>query len=266
MQHVVSFSGGVTSWAAAKLVQDRIMNAEESLVLLFADTLMEAPDVYEFLKEGARNLGRPVTRLCDGRTPWQVFRDERYLGNSRIDPCSKILKRQLMDRWRNQHCDKADSTHYVGLDFSEIERFETHARLLSKKGWTVRAPLIEYRFVKSRAIEWATQEGLTLPRAYASGFSHANCGGMCVKAGQHHWALLYQHHPDRYLQAEREEADIRRYLDRDVTILKDRTGGESTPLTLADFRERLDNRWTLKLVNDGGGCGCALERESTVDE
>ena len=261
MMHVVSFSGGVTSWAAAKLVRERIMTSGDELVLLFADTSMEAADVYEFLEQGARNLGSPITRLCDGRTPWEVFRDERYLGNSRVDPCSKILKRQLMDRWRSQHCHRSDSAHYVGLDFSEIDRFETHARVMRKKDWTVQAPLIEHRMGKTQAIEWATREGLTLPRAYSTGFSHANCMGMCVKAGQHHWALLYQHHPDRFRRAEREEADIRTYLDRDVTILKDRTGGSSTPLTLADFRKRLDDRWTLPIENDGGGCGCALESE-----
>ena len=66
MQHVVSFSGGVTSWAAARLVRDRIMRPCDQLVLLFADTRMEAPDVYRFLEAAATNIATPITRLCDG--------------------------------------------------------------------------------------------------------------------------------------------------------------------------------------------------------
>ncbi len=61
MQHVVNYSGGVTSWAAARLVQERLWNAGDTLVLLFADTTMEAPDVYEFLAAGAQAMGTPIT-------------------------------------------------------------------------------------------------------------------------------------------------------------------------------------------------------------
>ena len=88
--HVVMFSGGITSWAAARRVAR--LHGTDNLTLLFADTNIEDEDLYRFLDDAARDIGVPVTRVADGRTPQQVFADKRFLGNSRIAPCSHLLK------------------------------------------------------------------------------------------------------------------------------------------------------------------------------
>src|ERR1700743_2722315 len=107
MKHVVMFSGGLGSWAAAKRVAAQHGTAD--MVLLFTDVRMEDKDLYRFLGEAAANVGVPVTVLMEGRNPWHVFFDERFLGNSRVDPCSKILKRQTADNWLIANCDPADT-------------------------------------------------------------------------------------------------------------------------------------------------------------
>lgn len=63
MKHIVMFSGGVGSWAAAKRVAERHGTAD--LVLLFADVLMEDSDTYRFLGEAARNVGGELVRIID---------------------------------------------------------------------------------------------------------------------------------------------------------------------------------------------------------
>lgn len=74
MRHVVMFSGGVGSWAAAKRVVER--HGAESVTLLFTDTSMEDPDLYRFLDEAAvnvfRNMPPNLVWIADGRTPWQA--------------------------------------------------------------------------------------------------------------------------------------------------------------------------------------------------
>jgi hypothetical protein len=35
--------------------------------------------------------------IADGRHPWEVYRDEKFIGNSLVDPCSRILKREIND-------------------------------------------------------------------------------------------------------------------------------------------------------------------------
>lgn len=247
LKHVVSFSGGVTSWAAGRVVRDRLMQRGDELVLLFADVRMEAPDVYRFIEAAAANIGRPVIRLCDGRTPWEVFRDKRFLGNSRIDPCSKILKRDLLRAWQEEHCRRDDSIHHVGYDAAERVRFDRYRRSQAERGWRGGAPLLQHGITKEQALRWAHAERLPVPDAYAEGFSHANCSGMCVKAGKRHWANLLRVHPERYARAEREEQQLRDFLQKDVAILKERLDGRSQPITLQAYRERLEQQGRLAM-------------------
>jgi len=137
MKHVINFSGGIGSWAAAKRVRARIPDGE--LIALFADTGIEDEDLYRFLPEAAESVGAELIILREGRTPWDVFRDERFIGNSRIDPCSKILKRQMLDRWRDENLDPSTDVLYVGIDWSEEHRFRRVVDRLSP--WMVAAPM-----------------------------------------------------------------------------------------------------------------------------
>jgi hypothetical protein len=250
--YVVMFSGGVTSWAAGKRIAAE--QGADELVLLFADTKIEDEDTYRFLPEAAANIGAPLVTIADGRDPWQVFHDERFLGNTRIDPCSKILKRELLRRWVERHCDPAATTIVLGLDWTEGDRLATNRERWAP--WPVRYPLAErpYRF-KAQWLDQLRAEGIKPPRLYRLGFDHANCGGACVKAGQGSWALLLEAMPERYAEHERREQELRDHLGKDVAILCDRTGGETRPLTLKEFRKRRQAGWQCDLF-DRSGCGC----------
>lgn len=147
-QRVVNFSGGAGSWAAARRVADR--HGTEGLTLLFADTLIEDEDLYRFIKEAARDVGGTFVRLCDGRTPWQVFRDVRYLGNTRTDPCSKILKRDLLDRWRAENCDPKNTTIYIGIDWTEVHRLDRLRPRIAP--WQVEAPMTEAPYLSKKNV------------------------------------------------------------------------------------------------------------------
>src|SRR5690606_33520383 len=155
----------------------------DDLTLLFTDTLCEDEDTYRFLREAAENVGGELVWLKDGRTIWDVFKDVGFLGNSRVDPCSRVLKRELADHWLSENCDPADTVVYVGIDWTEEHRF---IRLRErKKPWRYEAPLCEPPYVmKDELHAWAEREGLRTQRLYRLGMPHANCGGGCVKMGQ----------------------------------------------------------------------------------
>ena len=122
MQRVVMFSGGIGSWGAARRVADQY--GTDGLVLLFTDTLIEDADLYRFLDDAAEDIGVPVTRIADGRTPWEVFADVKFLGNSRVDPCSRVLKRDLADAWLAERYQPENVVVYVGIDWTEVHRFD----------------------------------------------------------------------------------------------------------------------------------------------
>jgi hypothetical protein len=294
--HVPRFSGGAGSWAAAKLVaasvpakqikllfadtiiedQDTYRMVIEGAANIFGlprpgslieralslpELSIDDPHCTErkslllSLREDAEKAIPSLIWIADGRHPWEVFGDVRFIGNSKTDPCSLILKRALMDDWRDTNCHVDSSIMYVGIDATERHRFDRMLPLVAP--WRYEAPLCSARIWKSRAIEWLTDEGIALPRAYALGFPHNNCGGFCVKAGHAHFALLLRVWPQRYAWHEWWEEKMREVVG-DYSMLADRRGdGKKKVLTLRMLRKRIEAGECFG-QEEWGGCGCAL--------
>lgn len=251
------FSGGLGSWAAAKRVAERCGTA--GLTLLFTDTRMEDEDLYRFLEEASANVGAPLVKIAEGRNPWHVFFDERYLGNSRIDPCSKVLKRQMAERWLTEHCDPADTTIHVGIDWTEEHRYTRMQARHAEKGWHYEAPLCQEPYLgKHDVLAWLKREGIKLPRLYEMGFAHNNCGGFCIKAGQGHFANLLRALPERYAKHEAMEQALQTYLGKKVTILKQMRDGVTKPMSLKELRGQIQGGAQVDAF-DIGGCGCFVD-------
>lgn len=251
-KRVVMFSGGVGSWMTARRVKERF--GTKGLILLFADTKIEDPDLYRFLGEATANIGGTFVKIEDGRTPFQVFHDVRFLGNSRIDPCSRVLKRELMRKWLEDNCDPKATRCYLGIDWTEEHRF-TKAKAFWKP-WSVRSPLCDPPYIeKPQMIEMLQAEGIEPPRLYKLGFPHNNCGGGCVKAGQAQFKLLLEKLPERYAWWETQERDVMDRLDRKVTILKKTVDGEQKFLSLTQFRRMVERGEPID-ETEWGGCAC----------
>lgn len=255
MKHVVLFSGGIGSWAAAKRITT---NPEDELVLLFTDTNMEDEDLYRFITEAATDVGGTLVRLADGRTPWELFFDEKFIGNTRVDICSRVLKRDLSRKWIEENCDPADTIVYLGVDWSEIHRYERAAPRW--KPYRLLAPLCDPPYLsKTDMLEQARDAGLTPPRLYELGFPHNNCGGFCVKQGQAAFLHLLKVLPERYAHHEEQENLFRSTINGNVAILRDRRGGVTKPLTLTELRIRAAEQPDQLDLFDWGGCGCMVD-------
>lgn len=96
---------------------------------------------------------------------------------------------------------------------------------------------------------------------YDEGFPTNNCGGRCVKGGQANWHRLLKLRRESFLECEREEQSLREYLGKDVAILRDRRGGKTTPLPLAEFRRRVEGGEGCDLNDWGKSCSCLLDDE-----
>jgi hypothetical protein len=254
MNHLVSYSGGACSFLAAKRVIEK-NGGPQNVTLLFADTKMEDEDLYRFMRETGEYLGVPVTTISDGRTPWQVFHDKKFLGNTRADPCSQVLKRDLLWKWTAANFKPEDTTVYVGLDWQEEHRL---VRLReARPGWNIQAPMAERPLMdKGMMLKELKRIGIEIPRLYKLGFPHNNCGGFCVKAGQAHFAHLLAVMPERYAYHENQEQELRKVIGPHA-ILRDRSGGTTKPMTLRDFRLRIEGKKEVDR-EDWGGCGCAI--------
>jgi hypothetical protein len=121
-------------------------------------------------------------------------------------------------------------------------------------------------FDKPELIEWAESEGLTPPRLYSLGFSHNNCGGGCVRAGQGQFKKLLEVMPERFAMWEQKEQEVREYLDKDVAILSEVKNGIKKPLPLIELRRRVEDQPQLVDDDDLGGCGCFFEEDERGTE
>lgn len=188
MRHVVNFSGGLCSFWAAWRVKEK--HGADHMTLLFADTLIEDAGLYRFNEQASGILGVPITRICEGRAPWQLFRDQGLIGNSRFPICSVMLKREPLDQWHRENCmNLADEgqlsfwgdrrrpcTIYLGFDWTEENRLADLRRELPL--WRVEAPMTEAPYWdKCRMEREARALGLDIPQLYGLGFPHNNCGG-----------------------------------------------------------------------------------------
>lgn len=256
MKHIVNFSGGLCSfWAAHRVVK---RYGPKDVTLLFADTLEESADLYEFNAQASVILGVPITRISLEMDVWTLFRREGLIGNNRFPICSVKLKREPLDLWSRQHCLEIDSVLYVGFDWNEDDRVRDLRKAIFP--WRLEAPMMESPiWTKTQMESEARAIGLPIPELYALGFPHNNCGGRCVRAGITHWVHLFRTKPDRYIDWEQKEwdtaEDFRQRGIEPLSILRDRRGGTTKNLYLRDLRERIESGEKFDQF-DWGGCGC----------
>lgn len=247
MNYIVNLSGGLTSFEALRRTIERY--GKDSKRAVFADTRIEDPDLYRFLNDQERYFGITIIKLADGRTPFDVWMDERLMvdGRNGYAPCSDILKRRQVNAWIVEEFAGQDRTLVFGMDWSEADRM---ARLEEHYAPTpVWFPLAEPPYVdKCHIADELERLGITVPALYLEGFDHNNCGGGCVKGGQAHWAHLYYTRPATYALWEAKEKAFITHVGKVATILKDRRGGKTKPLSLTEFRGRLERRARASLL------------------
>jgi hypothetical protein len=241
-QHVIQFSGGLGSFGAALKVAEK--HGTENMTLLIADTKAEDEDLWRFADDVSRLLGVPLTVVADGRNPWELFRDKRFLGNDRLAPCTKHLKQVPCRKWMQVNAPPADSIVYIGIEKTARDRARIPAIARNWRPWRVRMPLcgrwmpeLSKEESKAQLMDLSRWYGIEPPRLYAMGYEHNNCAGLCVRAGQKQWKLTLDVQPERFAYAVRQEASLRELLG-DVTILRQRRQGIAYPLPLSELQRQ----------------------------
>jgi len=255
MIHLNMYSGGRGSWTQSILLAERY--GKENVKNLFTDTLIEDEDLYRFITETTEKSGIKLIHLKEGRTPWDVFHDVKWIGNSRLAQCSHLLKQKPARKYVEENYKINEVTLYVGIDWTEEHRMPKIVE--NWQPYTVTSLLLKPPYLdKSDVLKMMKVRGIEPPRLYAMGFSHNNCGGFCVRGGQAHFINLLKSKRELYLFHENEEQKMREYLDRDdVSILTRVIGEEKQPLTMRQLREEWESGLGMQIdMFDIGGCGC----------
>lgn len=191
--------------------------------------------------------------LIDGRTPWDVYVDNRWIGNSRTAHCSTDLKTKPIRGWLEANAQSSDPL-VLGMDWSEMDRIER-----AQRNWNrpVSSLLNEYSISRVDYGHILSRYGILRPRLYRMGYEHNNCGGYCCRAGQVQFERLYRTMPERYGWHEEQMIIATDKIGPTAKpFLRMQVDGELKYLDLKEFREHLE-RGTAELdMFSGAGCGC----------
>jgi hypothetical protein len=274
-KHIVSIGGGVSSTLELPFaVLDKY--GADNTHFVIACLKGESPDLWRMVDWLEQKTGKTVTRLAWHKKPqnlyygmparhyqinppawaysdiWDVFNHVGMMGNSLADPCSRVLKREILRQYTLDFYDPATTVMHVGITAGEIDRMLAIQRNWSQIGVAVEADLADTPIIGTSA-ERANKLLGWIPNVYewGSDTAHNNCGGFCIKAGHGHMARYLWFNRELYLYHENREIDFQITHNTSSTIMRDlktvKGIRSTTPLTLRDFRLRMETRWNARM-------------------
>lgn len=158
MINIVSFSGGKDSSAMLLMMLERGIPID---YIVFCDTGMEFPEMYEHLDKVEQYIGRKITRLkAEHSFEHYMFDHEKTSGKNkgqhgygwgsmRIRWCTYLLKEQIFDRFKASLGEP--SQQFVGIAADEPKRIKDKRYLLVEWGITEAMAL---QYCKERGFDW----------------------------------------------------------------------------------------------------------------
>lgn len=219
-RRVVQFSCGAASAVAAKLTLTRHSDA----VVVNAFLAEEHDDNRRFLTDVEAWIGTAITVLRDekyGASAYEVFRRVRYTKGMYGAPCSRTLKRDLLDRWSTP-----GDIPILGFTAEEEDRADGY---LDSHGGIGEFPLIDGGLTKRDCLAMVERAGIRLPTMYLLGYNNANCIG-CVKGGAGYWNKIRRDFPERF----NEMCAIEDTIGPTAYLMRDRATGVRVPLRQLD--------------------------------
>lgn len=211
---VAQFSCGAASAVATKLTLTEF-GASHEVILINAFIEEEDEDNRRFADDCARWFGRPLEVVRDEKynaSAMEVFRRERYMVGPRGAPCTRALKRKVLDAKR-----LPGDVVVLGYTAEEEGRLEDFRDRFPDV--PVHAPLILRGLSKADCKALVLRQGIALPRVYEH-FENANCIG-CVKGGQGYWNKVRSVYPMRFQAM----ADLQEEIGDGAYFFRDRATG-----------------------------------------
>lgn len=214
-RYACRFSCGAASAVATKITLTKY--GHEAVAIYNAFIKEEHPDNQRFLADCERWFEHPVTVLRNskyGASTHEVWRRKRYIKGLMGAPCSKELKRDLLDSIA-----QPNDIDIVGFTVEEEDRLDQMRDLTP--GRNIEAPLIEANLTKADCLAIIERAGIELPMMYRLGFSNANCIG-CPKGGAGYWNKIRAVFPEQFNKI----ADIQEAIGQGAKFLRDRRTGQ----------------------------------------
>ena len=203
MKHIVSFSGGKDSTAMLLRMIELNMPIDQ---IVFADTLLEFPEMYEWIAKIEKMIGRKITVLKPKST-W----DDWFYGKITRGPNKGKMRgfpKGMSPCWWSRECKQEplskmktpDIVSYIGIAKDEKHRAESKMYLKTPH----RFPLIEWGWTEADCVAYLRSKGLEHP--LYKHFKRTGCW-LCPKQKNEALVSLYNHYPELYEKLKQYEAD-----------------------------------------------------------
>lgn len=220
--HVLSLGAGVQSSCMALMAEEGLI-LPKPIAAIFADTMAEPRNVYEWLDWLEKKLSFPVIRVCkgdlgrsaldmkkthDGRVysrtniPFFTRNHDGTEGKIRMRACTKDYKLLPIRKKQRELCNikrgqkTVGCVTWIGISADEIYRMKE-----SREAWCLnRWPLVELGMHRQDCLTWMEKRGYPKPPRSACVF--------CPYHNDHEWRRLKNENPEDFQRAVQFEKDL----------------------------------------------------------
>ncbi|MFR4518403.1 MAG: phosphoadenosine phosphosulfate reductase family protein [Fusobacterium sp.] len=175
-KNIVSFSGGKDSTAMLLLMIEKNIKIDE---IIFLDTGMEFPAMYQHIKQVERFIDRSITILrAEKSFEYMMLEYEKQRGKNKGQKgyswpdfrnrwCTSYLKKQVIKKYLKKYKDY-EIVEFHGIAVDEVKRLEKN----NEKN--VRYPLAEWNITEKEALEYCYNIGFNWDGLY-NNFDRVSC-------------------------------------------------------------------------------------------
>lgn len=209
MRHIVSFSGGKDSTAMLLKMIEENMQIDE---IIFCDTGVEFPAMYEHIRKVEKYIERPITILKSKYTfEYLMFDHVKTKGKNkgkkgygwpdfRVRWCTVFFKRGVWLQHMKKRYKGIEVTEYHGIALDEAHRADKN-----NDGRNIKYPLIEWQMTEKQALEYCYSKGFDWNGLYKK-FTRVSCY-LCPLQRLGELEVIYKDYPD--LWQKMKELDFR---------------------------------------------------------
>ena len=227
--HLVSFSGGKDSTALLLRMLEENMPVD---LILFCDTGLEFPQLYEHIDKVQKDIGREITRVkSDVDFEYLFFEkpvnrsestkfSEKYGKNHtgygwpgpRMRWCTQVLKNQPREKYLKDLKKDYNVIEYVGLAADEGYRLKRKCNTRAN----CRHPLIDWGMTEADCLKYCYDRGYDWGGLYEH-FKRVSCW-CCPLQGMRELEILYRNFPDLWQQLKKWDSMTWRKFRADYSV------------------------------------------------
>ena len=218
MKHIVSFSGGKDSTA---MLLKMIENNMPIDIILFCDTGMEFPAMYDHIKKVESYIGKNVTIIKSEKSYEYYLADHiKTKGKNKGKAgyghpdfrnrwCTSALKQQVVKRFLKSLGDEVIEYHGIALD-------EAHRSDKNNDGRLIKYPLIDLKMTEADCLQYCYDMGFDWSGLYED-FGRVSCW-CCPLSRIGELRVLYNKYPELWGELVKLDKKSYRTFRSDYTV------------------------------------------------